>query len=49
MRFPKGAKKGEGKIVVAGKASIDPTTGKLKLTNYSGEPVRLESITVKTP
>jgi hypothetical protein len=47
MRFPKGSKKGEGKIVVAGKASIDPSTGKLKLTNYSGEPVRLENITVK--
>ncbi len=49
MRFAKGSKKGEGKIVVAGKASIDPTTGKLKLTNYSGEPVRLESIVSKTP
>ncbi len=47
MRFPKGSKKGEGKIVVAGKASIDPKTGKLKLTNYSGEPVRLENITVE--
>lgn len=47
MRFAKGAKKGEGKIVVAGKASIDPKTGKLKLNNYAGEPVRLENITVK--
>ena len=46
MRWPKGDKKGEGKIVVAGK-SIDPKTGRLKLTNYSGEPVRLENITVK--
>ena len=49
MRFAKGAKKGEGKIVVAGKASIDPATGKLKITNYSGEPTTLENITTKTP
>lgn len=49
MRFPKGAKKGSGKIVVAGKASIDATTGRLKITNYSGEPTMLENITVKTP
>jgi hypothetical protein len=33
---------------VAGKASIDPKTGKLALTNYQGEPVMFESITVKT-
>jgi hypothetical protein len=49
MRFQKDSKKGQGKIVVAGKASIDPKTGKLHLNNYAGEPVRLENITVKTP
>jgi hypothetical protein len=49
MRFKKDSKKGEGKIVVAGKASIDPATGKPKITNYEGEPVMLESITSKTP
>jgi hypothetical protein len=49
MRFPKGGKKGEGKMVVAGKASIDSKTGKLKITNYMGEPVKLESLTFKTP
>jgi hypothetical protein len=49
MRWKKGEKKGEGKIVVAGKASIDPKTGLLKLTNYQGEPVIFESITAKTP
>jgi hypothetical protein len=49
MRFKKDSKKGEGKIVVAGKASIDPATGKPKITNYEGEPVMLESITSKKP
>ena len=49
MRFPKGAKKGEGKIVVAGKASIDPKTGKVGITNYQGEPTMLKDITTKTP
>jgi hypothetical protein len=47
MQFPKG-KKGQGKIVVAAKASIDPKTGQLHLNNYMGEPVRFENITAKT-
>ncbi len=48
MHFPKGNGKGEGKIVVAAKASIDPKTGQLRLNNYMGEPVRFERITAKT-
>jgi|RhiMetdeSRZDD1v2_1073273.scaffolds.fasta_scaffold17285_9 hypothetical protein len=46
MRFNKDGK-GEGKIVVAGKAFIDPKTGKPGIQNYQGQPVRLESITSK--
>jgi len=46
MRFNKDGK-GEGKIVVAGKAYIDPKTGKAGITNYEGQPVRLERITSK--
>ena len=49
MHFKKGGGKGEGKIVVAGKAYIDPKTGKPGITNYEGQPVILESITSKTP
>jgi hypothetical protein len=49
MHFPKGKDKGEGKIVVAGKASIDPKTGEPEITNYSGQPVVLSDIRVKTP
>ncbi len=48
MHFPKGGGKGTGKVVVGGKASIDPKTGQLLLKNWSGEPVRLENITSKT-
>jgi hypothetical protein len=47
MHFPKG-KKGEGKIVVAAKASIDPKTGQLRLNDYMGEPTRFQNITTKT-
>ena len=49
MHFPKGGGNGTGKVVVGGKASIDPKTGQLQLKNWSGEPTRLERITVKTP
>jgi hypothetical protein len=49
MRFKKDGGKGEGKIVVAGKAYIDPKTGKAGITNYEGQPVMLESITSKKP
>jgi hypothetical protein len=48
MHFPKGGGKGTGKVVVGGKASIDPKTGQLLLKNWSGEPVRFENITTKT-
>jgi hypothetical protein len=49
MRFKKGDKKGEGKIVVAGEASIDPKTGNVQLTNYQGMPPVLKDITSTTP
>ena len=48
MHFPKGGGKGTGKVVVGGKAVIDPKTGQLQLKNWSGEPSRFENITVKT-
>jgi len=47
MRFNKDGK-GQGKIVVAGKAYIDPKTGKPGIQNFEGQPVKLESITEKT-
>jgi hypothetical protein len=40
LRFPKGSDKGEGKIVMAGKVSVGKD-GKVQITNYQGEPVRL--------
>jgi hypothetical protein len=48
MHFKKEGK-GEGRIVVAGKAYIDPKTGKPGIQNYEGQPVMLESITSKKP
>jgi hypothetical protein len=48
MRFKKGSTKGEGKIVLAGKASIGKD-GKVQISNYQGEPVRLMDIQSKTP
>ena len=48
MRFKKGSDKGEGKIVLAGKASIGKD-GKVQISNYQGEPVRLMDVKSKTP
>ena len=47
IRFKKGSSKGEGKIVIGGKASIDPKTHKLSITNYGGEPPRLADVKSK--
>jgi hypothetical protein len=49
MHFPKGKDKGEGKIVVGGKAEIDPKTGQVHIQNYQGQPVVLSDIRMKTP
>jgi len=48
MRFKKGDTKGEGKMVLAAEASIDPKTGNVQLKNYSGMPPVLKDITSKT-
>ena len=48
IHFKKGSEKGEGKIVLAGKASIGKD-GKVQISNYQGEPVRLKDVTSKTP
>lgn len=48
IRFKKGSDKGEGKIVLAGKASIGKD-GKVQISNYQGEPVRLMDVQSKTP
>ncbi len=48
MRFKKGSEKGEGKMVLAGKASIGKD-GKVQISNYQGEPVRLMDVKSKTP
>jgi hypothetical protein len=45
LRFPKGAEKGEGKIVMAGKVSVGKDD-KVQITNYQGEPVRLMDVRV---
>ena len=47
IRFKKGDDKGEGKIVIGGKASIDPKTNKLSITNYGGEPPRFADVKSK--
>jgi hypothetical protein len=47
IRFKKGEKKGEGKMVIGGKASIDPKTHKLSITNYNSEPPRLSDVKSK--
>ena len=49
MRFKKGDKTGEGKIVLAAEASIDPKTGNVQLKNYQGMPPVLKDITSTTP
>lgn len=48
IRFKKGSEKGEGKMVLAGKASIGKD-GKVQISNYQGEPVRLMDVKSKTP
>jgi hypothetical protein len=48
LHFPKGAAKGEGKIVLAAKASVGKD-GKVQISNYSGEPVRLRDVTASKP
>jgi len=48
IRFKKGSAKGEGKIVLAGKASIGKD-GKVQISNYQGEPVLLKDVTSKKP
>ena len=48
LHFPKGAAKGEGKIVLAGKASVGKD-GKVQISNYQGEPVRLMDVKSVTP
>jgi hypothetical protein len=48
LHFPKGAKSGEGKIVLAGKASIGKD-GKVQITNYAGYPVWLKDVKASTP
>lgn len=48
LHFPKGGGKGEGKIVLAGKASVGKD-GKVQISNYAGEPVRLKDVTASVP
>ena len=48
IRFKKGSDKGEGKMVLAGKASVGKD-GKVQISNYQGEPVRLMDVKSKTP
>jgi hypothetical protein len=48
LRFKKGSEKGEGKIVLAGKASVGKD-GKVQISNYQGEPVRLMDIKSTKP
>ena len=49
MHFPKGGGKGEGKLILAGKAEINPKTQKFQINNYMGEPVMLKDIEEKQP
>jgi hypothetical protein len=48
LHLPKGGGKGEGKIVLAAKASVGKDD-KVQISNYSGEPVRLKDVTASTP
>jgi len=48
LHFKPGNAKGEGKIVLAGKASVGKD-GKVQISNYQGEPVRLMDVQAKTP
>lgn len=48
MHFPKGKAKGEGKIVLAAKASVGKD-GKVQISNYAGYPVWLKDVTASAP
>jgi hypothetical protein len=48
LHFPAGGGKGTGKIVLAGKASVGKD-GKVQISNWQGEPVRLRDVTASTP
>jgi hypothetical protein len=48
LHFPPGGKKGEGKIVLAGKVHVGQD-GKVQISNYQGEPVRLKDVTASVP
>ena len=43
LRFAKGSDKGEGKLVMAGKVAVGKD-GKVQITNWQGEPVRLMDV-----
>ncbi len=47
MRWKKGDSKGEGKMTIAAKASIDSKTGNVQIQNYAGMPSVLRDITMK--
>ena len=49
MHFPKNGGEGEGKIIGQGMATIDKTTGKIEVNNYSGQPTRLMQIKAEKP
>jgi hypothetical protein len=48
LHLPAGGGKGEGKIVFAGKASVGKD-GKVQISNYQGEPIRLKDVTASVP
>ena len=48
LHFKKGSAKGEGKIVLAAKASVGKD-GKVQISNYQGEPVRLMDVKTAKP
>ena len=48
LHFPAGGGKGEGKIVLAGKVHVGQD-GKVQISNYQGEPVRLKDVTASVP
>ena len=48
LHFPAGGGKGQGKIVLAGKASVGKD-GKVQISNWQGEPVRLRDVTASVP
>jgi len=48
LHLPPGGGKGQGKIVLAGKASVGKD-GKVQISNYQGEPIRLKDVTASAP